>query len=651
MCGISGFLGPVDSRDESLAVLRRMADSIMHRGPDDDGYWLDEKAGIGFGHRRLAIVDLSPAGHQPMWSESGRYVISYNGEIYNFRELRAQLENAGRSFRGHSDTEVMLAAIDEWGVAPAVERFNGMFVFSLWDVAQQVLYLGRDRVGKKPLYYGWFGNTFLFASELKALRLHPAFRGDVDRNVLALYMRHNYVPGPYSIYEGVKKLPPGCLLEVSRSTRDSVPRPFWSPLEVSRSALASPWRGGEDEALDQLDALLRDAVALRMVADVPLGAFLSGGIDSSMIVALMQAQASTPVKSFTVGFHESEYNEAESAKAVAHHLGTDHTELYVTPEETMAVIPRLPTIYDEPFADSSQIPTFLICELARGHVTVTLSGDGGDELFGGYTRYALAKKIWGTTSWMPRSMRRFAGSALEKLSPEGWDALLRPAQRLVPKRGRSASPGHRVHRLAEMLRLPDFDALYYGLLSHWREPETLVFGANEPPTPVTGSIGVPRTDDAMQRMMYLDAISYLPDDILVKVDRASMAVSLEARAPLLDHRLLSFAWSLPTPMKIKNGEGKLLLRKLLHRYIPVDLVERPKMGFGVPIDRWLRGPLRAWAESLLDENRLRSEGFFDPEPIRSKWSEHLTGARNWHYHLWDVLMFEAWLDEQRRDAS
>lgn len=638
MCGISGFMGPMTSRDQALDTVRAMTDAIAHRGPDDSGCWADESVGLALGNRRLAIVDLSPAGHQPMESAEGRYVMTYNGEVYNFGDLRAELEAKGHSFRGHSDTEVMLQAFSEWGVDDAVGRFNGMFAFAVWDRQERVLHLGRDRMGKKPLYYGWVGRTLLFGSELKSLRAHPDFNPGIDRDALTLFLRHNYVPTPYCIYQGFKKLAPGSLLTVRSSTSGvEGPRPFWSFSELaSRESLV----GDEGEVVERLDEVLREAVRIRMIADVPLGAFLSGGIDSSTIVALMQAQSSMPVRTFTIGFNEPTYNEAEHAKKVAAHLGTDHTELYVSPEDAMAVIPRLPTIYDEPFSDSSQIPTFLVSELARRHVTVSLSGDGGDELFSGYDRYVKAERVWRAIGWAPKGLRRGLGRLLRAPSTKAWDRLLSRPTRI-------ARPGHKVHRLGEVLGVAGPESLYHGLVSHWPRPGEVVIGGTEPRTALTDRNSWPDDRDFVAWASHMDTISYLLDDILVKVDRASMAVSLEARAPLLDPRVVELASSLPTSLKIRNGKGKWPLRSLLHRYVPPELVERPKMGFGVPIDSWLRGPLREWAEDLLEPSRLHREGFLRPEPIRLKWDEYLAGTRAWHYHLWDVLMFQAWLEQTR----
>jgi asparagine synthase (glutamine-hydrolysing) len=646
MCGFCGFI-QIDRVIEPAAmtaVVERMADTLRHRGPDDRGSWIDANAGIALGHRRLSIIDLSPEGHQPMKSPSGRYVIAYNGEIYNFRELRLELDRAGFAWRGHSDTEVMLAAIEAWGLDAALRRFNGMFAFALWDRHEQALHLARDRLGEKPLYYGWSGKTFLFGSELKALRAHPAWRAEIDRNALAAYLRHNYVPAPHSIYSGIAKLAPAHRLRIALTdARAPTPAPYWSLRDAAESGVANPQDVNDDGAIDELDRLLRDAVARRMVADVPVGVFLSGGIDSSTVVALMQAQSSRPVRSFSIGFNEEGYNEARHAKAVAQHLGTDHTELYVTSSEAMSVIPMLPAMYDEPFADSSQIPTFLVSQLARKHVTVTLSGDGGDELFCGYVRYFWGRRIWNRIGRLPYRLRTLTANALNTLSPGSWNKVFAGMNRLVPLAALGELTGDRVHKLAEVLALPTPEALYHGLVSHWSAPESIVYRSREAATALSDRAQWAKLPDFTQRMMYLDAVTYLPDDILVKVDRASMAVGLEARVPLLDHRVVEFAWRVPLSRTNRNDQGKWLLRQVLHRYVPQHLIDRPKMGFGVPIDSWLRGPLRGWAEDLLNEQRLREQGYFDPAPIRAKWTEHLAGGRNWQYWLWDILMFQAWL--------
>ena len=653
MCGITGFLGGDFSPDTAGPIVDAMTGALAHRGPDATGRWLDAEAGIALGHRRLSILDLSPHGAQPMQSACSRYVLSYNGEIYNFARLRAQLEAevAGLpAWHGHSDTEVMLAAISHWGLEQAVGRFVGMFAFALWDRRERTLILARDRLGEKPLYYGWLGKAFVFASELKALKHHPAWRGEVDRDALALLLRHNYIPAPHSIYTQVRKLPPGTWLtikpSVARGGESPEPHVYWSARAGAERGTRNPLDTSASEAVQQLDRLLRVSVAGQMVADVPLGAFLSGGIDSSTIVALMQVQSTARVRTFTIGFPEAAYDEAHHARAVAHHLGTDHTELYVTPEEAMAVIPRLPAIYDEPFSDSSQIPTFLVAALARQHVTVSLSGDGGDELFGGYNRYFWGRSLWRQVGWIPVPLRRAIAGAMVALPPARWEALFNRLSPLLPRRLRERNPGDKVHKLAQILGVKGPEALYHALVAHWTDPAAVVLSAQEPATFLTDRSRWADLPDFTQRMMFLDTVSYLPDDILVKLDRASMAVSLESRVPLLDHRVVEFAWQLPLAMKIRGGVGKWVLRQVLEQYVPQRLVDRPKMGFGVPLDSWLRGPLREWAEALLSEPRLRTEGFFDPRPIRAKWAEHLSGRRNWQYHLWDVLMFQAWFEAQ-----
>jgi asparagine synthase (glutamine-hydrolysing) len=622
-----------------------MIEAMIHRGPDDSGYWLDADTGVALGHRRLSIIDLSEAGRQPMVSASGRYVISYNGEIYNFMELRRELEKKGHKFRGRSDTEVMLAAFEEWGLERSVKRFAGMFAFALWDTQEKKLHLVRDRLGEKPLYYGWMGGNFLFASELKASRAFSGFSPEIDRNVLTLFLRYCYIPAPYSIYEGIRKLTPGCILTISPRQIGEYPDPvpYWSAVEAAARGTRESFPGSEEEALSELEDLLKNAVLGQMVSDVPLGAFLSGGIDSSTVVALMQSQSEKPVKTFSIGFYEEAYDEARYAREVAEHLGTEHTELYVTPEEAMRVVPLLPTLYDEPFADSSQIPTFLVAGLTRRKVTVSLSGDGGDELFGGYNRYFWAKGIWDRTGGIPQGLRALAASALKLVPPVAWDLAFKTLEPVLPVAFKQRLPGDKIHKLAEMLSARSSMEVYRELVSTWKNPSAVVPGANEPATKLTGNAAEGQ-DDFACRMMLLDLLTYLPDDILVKVDRACMGVSLESRVPFLDHRVVEFAWKLPLDMKIRGGKGKWILRRLLYKYLPEELVERPKMGFGIPIDRWLRGPLREWAESLLNGERLRREGFFDASLVRKKWQEHLSGRRNWQYCLWNVLMFESWYD-------
>jgi len=641
MCGIAGFWG-INHCDPAIA--QRMGLQIQSRGPDDSGVWVDEAAGLALAHRRLSIIDLSPAGHQPMHSPCGRFTLVFNGEIYNHEDLRHELETVGGAFdwRGHSDTETLLAGLRHWGMDTCLQHLNGMFAFALWDRLERSLFLARDRMGEKPLYYGRSGKSFLFGSELKALTAHPDWRGEINRDVLALYMRHNYVPAPWSIYKGIRKLPPAHYVTVQDGGNTiSEPVCYWDLPSIAARA-GNPSTGDVESLTDQLDDLLHDAVGRRMRADVPLGAFLSGGIDSTMVVAQMQAQSTRAVKTFSIGFHETDHNEAHHAGAVAAYLGTDHTEHYVTHEEAMSVIPRLPEIYDEPFADSSQIPTFLVSQLARRQVTVSLSGDGGDELFCGYTRYALGYTIWRKLRLLPRVFRLAAALGLRHAPAH----VLENLQQLFPQRIRVSYLSDRLPKLAEMLPHKDSTSFYRDLISHWKQPTHVVLGAKEPSTLLDQPGQLPDLPDFRDRMMLLDMLTYLPGDILTKIDRASMAVSLETRVPLLDHRLVEFAWSVPIAYKAHNGQGKWLLRRVLDRYVPHTMVDRPKMGFRVPIEFWLRGPLREWAEELLNDKRLREEGFLDPKPIRNLWYEHASGRRRWHPHLWNVLMFQAWLKTQ-----
>jgi len=639
MCGFAGYLSSVLPNNTDT-LLKKMADAIAYRGPDGSGMWFDNNAGIGLSHRRLSIIDLSPAGHQPMHSLSGRYVIAFNGEIYNHLLLRQELEGASLApaWRGHSDTETLLAGFDALGIEGTIERAVGMFAIAVWDRQTKTLTLARDRIGEKPLYYGWQDDTFLFSSELKSLRAHPDFNTEIDRGALSLLLRHNYIPAPYSIYKGISKLRPGCLLTVTLLRREPDVVTYWSGAQVAESGVANTFSGSATQAVDELEILLKNAVHQQMIADVPLGAFLSGGVDSSTVVALMQAQSSRPVKTFTIGFNEEGYNEAVHAKVVAQHLGTEHTELYVSPEQAMAVIPRLPTLYDEPFSDSSQIPTFLVSQLAKQHVTVSLSGDAGDELFCGYNRYQMTQNIWQKLSVVPVPLRKSVAKCLTSVSPQRWNQITKWT---------ATNWGDKLHKGAGVLASGSVDALYLGLVSHWDDPAAVVIDGLEPPTLLTGNAPKLQRLGDVQRMMALDMLTYLPDDILVKVDRAAMGVSLETRVPFLDHRVVDFAWGLPQSLKLRDGQTKWALRQVLYRHVPKELIERPKMGFGVPLHDWLRGPLCEWAESLLDEGRLQQEGYFHPAPIRKKWIEHLSGQRNWAYHLWDVLMFQAWLEEER----
>lgn len=642
MCGLAGYLnrGAAEAEAAMQVRARRMADSIAHRGPDDSGCWVDPQAGIALSHRRLSIVDLSPLGHQPMVSACGRFVIAYNGEVYNFDELRCELSIP---LRGHSDTEVILEACAAWGVEATARRLIGMFAIALWDRAERTLWLVRDRLGIKPLYWGQFGGLVVFGSELKALVAQGGWTPEVDREALCAYMRFGYVPAPRSIWKGVHKLQPGHILCL-RPGAEPVDTRFWAAESVAAAGLDS--RGcfamSDEEATDSLEALLKDAVKRRMVADVPLGAFLSGGIDSSTVVALMQAQSDRPIKTFAIGFHEKGYNEAQHAKAVAAHLGTEHTELYVDPAHAQEIIPRLPEWYDEPFADSSQIPTFLVSEMTRQHVTVALSGDGGDELFAGYNRYALARSIWAKLGKMPLPVRRGAARLIKTLPPTAWDRIFG----VVPPSLRPPQPGDKLHKLADILPRSD-DEIYLRLVSLWNSPETVVRGGVKPQLMHLDRRVAAQFPDFLDRMQYLDLVTYLPDDILTKVDRASMAVALEARVPLIDHRVVEFAWSLPQNMKLRGNTSKWLLRQVLYRHVPPALMERPKMGFGIPLDQWLRGPLRDWAEDLLDEQALQSGGYFEAAPLRAMWTDHLSGRRNWQYPLWAALMFQSWQRKMR----
>lgn len=641
MCGIAGIFEMAGSSTEDLvAAATKMAGALAHRGPDDEGVWVDAAAGLALGHRRLSIIDLSSLGHQPMVSPSGRYVLVYNGELYNHTDLRNDLRGVGEDFVGTSDTEVLLRAIERWGLVAALRRTNGMFALALWDTRERSLQLARDRLGEKPLYYGFHNGRWLFASELKGLRAHPAFRPVIDRDVVAAFMRDSFVSGPRSIYSGINKLPPGCIIELLHGSRIPVePIPFWSLEDVITS------RQGRlvdsEAALYELDRLLCDAVKLRMQADVPLGASLSGGIDSSLVVALMQEQASGSVRTFTIGMEPTEYDEAPDAAQIAAVLGTDHTELKITSRDALELIPELPRIWDEPFGDSSQIPSLLISRLTRCGVTVSLCGDGGDELFGGYNRYTWALDLWAGMRRIPRLARVLAAHGVNAVSPRRWEQLLTKVEPVLPQRLRVRTPGTKLRKLGEILPACNEQEMYELLAGHWRATEQLVPGSSATPR-----VNVKmRTDiDPIERMMLMDTLSALPEDMLTKVDRASMAFSLEARVPLLDHRVVEFAWSLPLSMKIHHGKGKWPLRQLLHRRLPAELVDKPKRGFGVPIDGWLRGPLRPWAEDLLDERRLRAEGYLAPGPVRDKWREHLSGRHDWQYQLWNVLMFQAWLE-------
>lgn len=646
MCGLTGFLDSPAPRETLIAKVTRMADTLAHRGPDDAGAWVDEEVGVALGFRRLSVIDLSPAAHQPMESGDGRYVVVFNGEIYNHCDLRAEMKHRGVRFRSTSDTEILLECAAAWGPEATFPKLWGMFAIALWDCKDRVLFLARDRVGKKPLYYSASGSTFLFASELKALRAHPEFDSAVNRDALSAYLRFGYVPTPLSIYSSVKKLLPGHYAIVRAGHPISLIQ-YWDPLKVICEGLHHQLTLTESEAAGALESLLRDAVRRRMIADVPLGALLSGGLDSSTVVALMQQESSRPVRTFTIGFAEAGYNEAKAAKAVAKHLGTDHTELYVTPEETQSVIPLLPQLYDEPFADSSQIPTFVVCRLARKNVTVSLTGDGGDETLCGYTRYGLAQKIWKIERATPLFTRRLVAQTIRRIPVDRLDMLCKQLEWLLPNEWHQSLPGDKIHKLAGLMEATNPDDLYKHIVSQWKNPDELVIGGNEPKT-LLDDVALRRFfPDFTQRMMFMDLCTYLPDDILVKVDRASMGVSLEIRSPFLDHRVVEWAWKLPLGFRRRHGQSKWLLRQILHKYVPPSFMERPKMGFGVPIGSWLRGNLRDWAEDLLSETRIRQGGFLNPEPIRKAWTEHLSGFQKEEHRLWSILMFQAWLDRER----
>ncbi len=679
MCGLTGFWSygtNVPNRSDLEGTVTTMLASLRHRGPDNSGSWADELVGISLGHQRLAVQDLSASGHQPMVSACGRYVIVFNGEIYNHLDLRALLGHSdaqshtksdlslpGRKvhaggytpnlrWQGHSDTETLLAAIAAWGIEEALNRSVGMFAFGLWDRETSTLTLARDRFGEKPLYYGWVGQgvskAFAFASELKAIRGYPGFDNAVNREALAQYLRFTHIPSPFSIYTGITKLKPGCLLMVSRQAGSSE-RPWQLRLnhrvwfsfdDLVTKSTNNPIRG-ITQAVSELEQCLTQAVRTQCISDVPLGVFLSGGVDSSTIAALMQEQSSTPIKTFTIGFDEPGFDEAPHARAVAEHLGTDHTEMRVTPQMALDVIQQLSCIYDEPFADSSQIPMYLVCRAARERVIVALSGDAGDELFGGYHRYLWGPLIWGRVGWLPLILRKFISQLIQLMPVSGWNALSKLAA--------ISRLGEKAHKLAVSLKsVRTGQDFYWSFVTEWPNPEQLVVGGKvDPPAPIQSP---PNLKDPLS-MMYLDTLTYLPDDILCKVDRAAMACSLETRVPFLDHRVVELAWRLPLHMKIRKGVSKWALRQVLYKHVPKELIERPKVGFAIPVGHWLRGPLRGWADALLNPSRLRSEGYLYAEPITKVWQEHLSGHYDHTPKLWAVLMFQAWLENQSKPSS
>lgn len=654
MCGIVGIIASNVTSDD----IEVMSDVIIHRGPDDGGFWVDPSHTVALGHRRLSIIDLSPEGSQPMHSVSGRYVIVFNGEIYNFQELRRQVVESGFShtWRGHSDTEVVLACIDTWGVEATLKKLNGMFAIALYDLETRHLHLARDRMGEKPLYYGKIGHSIYFGSEIKSIKQSCPNHLTLNRDALGLYMRHGYIPAPWSVYETIYKLQPGYWMTISVDDYDktvvspALSRPYWSISEVAATGIQSRITGSDTEIMNDLTERLMTSVNLRMISDVPLGAFLSGGYDSSLIVALMQAQSSKPIKTFSIGFDQEGYNEAVHAKAVASHLGTDHTELYVTPQQALDVIPTLSKMYCEPFADSSQIPTYLVAKLAKQHVTVALSGDAGDELFGGYTRYFLSHDLWDILSKLPLYLRHKLSEFIYKFPCSSWDKVLKLLFSILPSRYHFQTPGEKLYKLATVLESSSINQLYYYLVSGIKDPSLWLTHPHEAVSMLTDQSVVCPSKYHIERMMYLDMVSYLPDDILVKVDRASMAVSLETRVPFLDHELVEYSWRLPYHYKVRQGQGKWILKQLTHQYIPQEIMDRPKMGFGIPVGSWLRGPLRDWADALLEPTKLKNQGIFNGNYVRKQWDDHVAGRFDWGASLWTALMLQDWLDTELTDA-
>lgn len=677
MCGIAGIFKPRGSASaQTLAdVARLMGEAIRHRGPDDAGVWVNSEQTVALSHQRLAIIDLSAHGHQPMHSSSDKYTICFNGEIYNHLELRQELEghNHQIQWRGHSDTETLLYCFERWGIKQTLAKLLGMFAIAVWDKAEHKLSLARDRLGEKPLYYGWVGSgaeeCFAFGSELKALRALPMFNNSVSRPALAQYFRFTYIPAPHSIYQDIYKLEPGCLLEVDQKLIKAPPEQLiYAPHTHDGFVLDHWWRLNDvvcssqknkitniDEAIETLDHTLQQAVKSQLISDVPLGAFLSGGIDSTTVVGMMQRQSTTPVKTFTIAFENPNFDESPFAKQTAQHFGTDHHEIFVGAKDIQNVIPIVPEIYDEPFADSSQLPTYLICKGARAHATVALTGDGGDELFGGYNRYLLGPRIWKNIGWIPTPLKTTLAQGIHAIPTYTLDTLARSIFKVLPTRLHINRVGEKAHKLASRLHyVRSSDDLYLSLISEWHDvadilnspltSESIYAGTTE--QSLLQRLAPPDTLGDQERMMYWDALSYLPDDILCKVDRAAMRVGLETRTPFLDHRVIALAWRIPLEMKIRDGRGKWLLRRVLDKYIPPSLMDRPKSGFAVPVGEWLRGPLMSWAEDMLDPSQLKKDGFLNVARVQELWQQHKEGLQDWTARLWTILMFQSWLRAQ-----
>ena len=641
MCGFTGIYS-VNQNSINSEILLKMSQKLVHRGPDDSGIWIDDSGSVGLAHQRLAVIDLTSAGHQPMHSPNNRFTIVFNGEIYNHQELRKQLDYI--DWNGKSDTETLLACIESWGLDKTLKKINGMFAFALWDSKKCSIHLARDRMGEKPLYYGWQGDSFLFGSELKALKMHPSFQEHIDKESLNLYFRYNHIPSPYSIYKNIYKLSPGSVLTLHQGEKKYKVRKYWSILNTAIQSISNLLTNTEDELVDELDNLIRKSIKQKMLSDVPLGAFLSGGIDSSVVVSIMQSLSSKPIKTFTIGFEDEAFDEAKDARLIAKYLGTDHHELYVTPQDVLDVIPLLPRLYDEPFSDASQIPTYLVSKLAREKVTVSLSGDGGDELFCGYNRYHITEKLWGKMLILPLFVRKFMSFFLLLIPIKFWNRI----GNLASLSNKYNNIGIKMHKGASVLSSKTLFELYDNLLSNWKISDDLVLDADIGPHPELSS----PTDlvhlSNVEKMMLWDMQSYLPNDILVKLDRASMGVSLEGRVPFLDHNIVEFAWRVPTKYKYRHKKGKWLLRQVLYRYIPKELTERPKSGFTLPLSDWLRGPLNEWAEGLINIDRLKDEGVLDSDLVNKKWKEHQAGVKDWSNQLWSILMFQLWLENNTR---